>query len=301
MTPEEFWKHLPTALVHPAAQSVRLLFIGDVIGRPGRKLIKQELPKLRQTTAVDFVILNGENLAGGFGITEKTYTEMMDAGVNVMTMGNHWNDKPDVHKVKERDVRLVFPHNLPEVSDKSIPEFEIPGRNRSIMVFNLLGQFAMKPSYGNPFEFLQSKRAEIDSRIASGHYILVGDVHAEASSEKQAVMWYLNGVAAAIVGTHTHTPTSDERVTQKGTAFLSDIGMTGAYNSLIGMNTEKTLKRYFPPLKKGPHEVADDNPWFSAFLVEIDIATNLAVAAHRLQFREQCKRWSISSVTRDAL
>jgi calcineurin-like phosphoesterase len=114
-------------------------------------------------------------------------------------------------------------------------------------------------------------------------------------------MWYLNGIAAAIVGTHTHTPTSDERVTRKGTAFLSDLGMSGAYNSLIGMDIEKTLRRYYAPVKKGPHEVADDNPWLCAFLVEIDSSTNLAVAAHRLQYRERCGRWSISSVVRDAI
>jgi calcineurin-like phosphoesterase len=206
-----------------------------------------------------------------------------------------------VHKVRERDKRLVFPHNLPEAANTTIPEFDIPSTDRRILVFNLLGQFAMNPSYGNPFEFLQGKRAELESRFNSGQYIIVGDVHAEASSEKQAVMWYLNGKAAAIVGTHTHTPTSDERVTHKGTAFLSDIGMTGAYNSLIGMNTEKTLRRYYPPIKKGPHEVADDNPWLCAFLVEIDSTTNLTVAAHRLQYREQCNRWQISSATRDAL
>jgi metallophosphoesterase (TIGR00282 family) len=301
MTPEEFWKHLPAALVYPVEKSVRVLFVGDVIGRPGRKLIKQELPKLRAAAGVHFVVLNGENLAGGFGITEKTYTEMMDAGVNVMTMGNHWNDKPDVHKVRERDNRLVFPHNLPEFANSTIPEFDIPGVDRSILVFNLLGQFAMSPSYNNPFEFLQGKRADLEARFQSGRYIIVGDVHAEASSEKQAVMWYLNGKAAAVVGTHTHTPTSDERVTHKGTAFLSDVGMTGAYNSLIGMNIEKTLRRYYPPTKKGPHEVADDNPWLCAFLVEIDLTTNLAVAAHRLQYREQCNRWHMSSVQRDML
>jgi calcineurin-like phosphoesterase len=159
----------------------------------------------------------------------------------------------------------------------------------------------MKPGYGNPFEFLQSKRKEIEDKKACGHYIIVGDIHAEASSEKQAILWYLDGLAAAVVGTHTHTPTSDERVTSKGSAFLSDLGMTGAYNSVIGMNINKTLKRYFPPIEKGPHEVADANPWFSAFLVEINKGDNLASTAHRLQYREHDALWIISSVKRDGI
>jgi metallophosphoesterase (TIGR00282 family) len=302
MTSEEFWRQLSTAMLLPREQSVRILFVGDVIGRPGRKIVKQLLPELRRVAGIDFVLLNGENLAGGFGITEKTYVETMNAGVDAMTMGNHWNDKPDIHKLRTSDARIVFPHNLTELPQAAnIPEFDIPGCNRRLVVLNFLGQFAMKTSYGNPFEFLKSKRQELQEKMASGHYIIVGDVHAEASSEKQAILWYLNGLAAAIVGTHTHTPTSDERITASGSAFLSDIGMTGAYNSIIGMSIEKTLKRYFPPTQKGPHEVADHNPWFTGFLVEINKSDNLAVSAHRLQYRERDAHWVISSVNRDAI
>lgn len=302
MTSEEFWQRLSTAMVLPREQSIRILFIGDVIGRPGRKLVKHLVPELRRVAGIDFVLLNGENLAGGFGITEKTYAETINAGVDAMTMGNHWNDKPDIHKLRAANAQIVFPHNLADLPDAAnIPEFEIPGCNRRLVVLNLLGQFAMKTGCGNPFEFLKSKRQEIQEKKASGHYIIVGDIHAEASSEKQAILWFLNGIASAIVGTHTHTPTADERVTASGSAFLSDLGMTGAYNSIIGMSIEKTLKRYFPPIQKGPHEVADRNPWFNGFLVEIDKRENLAVSAHRLQYRECDEHWVISSVNRDAI
>lgn len=273
--------------------------IGDVIGAPGRKMVKQIVPALRAAARLDFVTANAENLAGGFGITEKTYGEIMLAGVDAATMGNHWKDKPDIHLVRKNSTALVLPQNLPDLVDvERIPEFELPERNKKVCVLNLMGLFAMKDNYNNPYEFLAKNRAQLSAKFSSGQYIVIADVHAEGSSEKQVMAWYLNGLASALIGTHTHTPTSDERVTQKGTAFLTDVGMTGPYESVIGMTIERTLPRYFPPVEKKPLEVAKDDLWFCGFLVEICPHSCLALRAHRLQYRASPQLWSLSSVSR---
>ena len=133
--------------------------------------------------------------------------------------------------------------------------------------------------------------------MKSGEYVVIADVHAEASSEKQAIAWYLDGVLAALVGTHTHTPTSDERVTARGTAFLTDVGMTGPYESVIGMDVERTLRRYFGPKEKRAFEVAEKDAWFCGFLVEVCARRGLAVAAHRLQWREAVDAWRVTTTT----
>lgn len=273
--------------------------IGDVVGAPGRKLVKQIVPALRKAAGLDFVTANVENLAGGFGVTEKTFQEMMNAGVDVATMGNHWSDKPDVHVLRKTQASLVLPQNLHDlIGVDSIPEFELEKRHKKIGVLNLMGQFAMKDSYKSPFEFLHRERASLQNKMSSGQYIFIVDVHAEASSEKQVMAWYLNGLAAALIGTHTHTPTSDERVTEKGTAFLTDVGMTGPYKSVIGMTIERSLPRYFPPIEKKAQEVASDDLWFCGFLVEVCPTTCLTLRAHRIQYRSENERWHISSVNK---
>lgn len=286
--------------LEPGKDLIRVLLIGDVLGRPGRRILRAVLPRLRELARVDFVVANGENAAGGFGITEKIYHELRDMGVDVITMGNHWADKADVHRLLETEARLIVPANLTQqVVTGPIPEFPIAGRPERVMVLNLLGNFAMKPDYGNPFEVLEPALPSLTSLCKSGSRFLLVDMHAEANSEKQAVAWYLDGVAAAVVGTHTHTPTSDERILPKGTAYLSDLGMVGPYESVIGMNVGKTVQRYLPSAKRsGAHEVATHDAWFTALLVEVDPGEGLARAAHRVQFREGDGSWSVSSVGR---
>jgi metallophosphoesterase (TIGR00282 family) len=294
-TSRQFYDALPSRLA-PREETIRILFIGDIIGRPGRKIVKQVLPAIRRAGGVDVTIANVENLAGGFGITEKTFAEMANAGVDVMTLGNHWNDKPDALRMRGNEPRLVFPFNLIDGQPVEFaPEFDIAGRDRTLVMLNYVGLFAMKPNYGNPFEDLERKKPHLDDKFKSGRYVIVADIHAEASSEKHAVAGFLDGTAAVVVGTHTHIPTSDERVSGRGTAFLTDLGMTGPYNSIIGMDTARTLRRYFRPIEKGPHEVAMGDSWFCALLVEVSPKTNLCVAAHRLQFREEIDVWSVTS------
>ena len=134
--------------------------------------------------------------------------------------------------------------------------------------------------------------------MAGGQSIVVVDVHAEASSEKQAIAWFMDGVAAGLIGTHTHTPTSDERITRKGTAFLTDVGMTGPYESVIGMSLAGSMPRYFTPKQKRPQEVSEKDVWLSGFLIEVSEATGLTLAAHRIQYREDAEEWTLRSVTK---
>lgn len=278
-------------------ETLPLLLVGDVVGRPGRKVLKKGIEALRRAIDIPFVSINGENLAGGFGITTKIFEEVTAPGLaDVVTMGNHWGDKADVHVVRANSRRLVLPQNLPDLEGVAeMPVFEIQGGRKKVVVLNLMGNFAMKDSYGDPFAYLEKRRARLEEMARSGEYVIVVDVHAEASSEKQAIAWYLDGVATALVGTHTHTPTSDERLTGAGTAFLTDVGMTGPYRSVIGMELQRSLRRYFGPRERRAQEVGDEDAWFCAFLVEASPSTGFAVAAHRLQYREEAGRWRVSS------
>ncbi len=271
------------------------------MGRPGRQVLKRILPSLKSSLGIDFVTLNGENLAGGFGITEKIYDELSDIGIDAFTMGNHWKDKQDIHLLRRKYKNIVLPHNLMGVSDvEKAASFYLEKHHTNIHVINLMGNFAMKDKYKNPFDFLLAEKNNFADKVLSGSHIVIADIHAEASSEKQAIAWFYDGILAALIGTHTHTPTSDERLTAKGTAFLSDVGMTGAYDSVIGMDKEAIIKRLSNPALKFPHEVASGDLWFCGFMVEIDPKTKLAQACSRLQCRtapDHKENWLISRIT----
>lgn len=298
---EAFFEALPQALL-PLSQDgiVRILMMGDVVGRPGRKVLKSVLPQLKHRAKINLATINGENLAGGFGITQKIFNELTTpaSAVDVITMGNHWCDKPEVHAIRKSSTRMVLPQNLKNLDGiTAIPEFEIPGSRRTLAVVNLMGQFAMKHDYNDPFEFLENVRPTLEAKVQGGQSIVVIDVHAEASSEKQAIAWFMDGVAAGLIGTHTHTPTSDERVTRKGTAFLTDVGMTGPYESVIGMSLAGSMCRYFSPKQKKPQEVSEQDLWLCGFLLEISEQTGLTLAAHRIQYREDTEEWTLRTVT----
>ena len=186
-----------------APDTLNILMVGDVVGKPGRKVFKAALAHLRAAVTLDFVTLNGENLAGGFGITTKIFDDLTGPGMaDAITMGNHWSDKADVHSIRRASPKLVLPQNLADLQGVDrIPIFEIPGRNKKIAILNLMGQFAMKDSYNDPFTFLEKRRDQLREWVRSGEYVLLADVHAEASSEKQAIAWYLDGILAALIGT----------------------------------------------------------------------------------------------------
>jgi metallophosphoesterase (TIGR00282 family) len=281
-------KHLPLkSTLLDDTQSIKILMIGDVIGRSGRRILKKCLNSLRQSMSFDFVTINGENLAGGFGITEKIYGEIMEMGVDAITMGNHWKDKTDIHNLRSKYKNIILPHNLIGVSGVGkAPLFFLPKRNKNVSVINLMGTFAMKEEYESPFVFLVREKENFIDKVQSENHIIIADIHAEASSEKQAIAYFYDGILAALIGTHTHTPTSDERMTAKGTAFLTDVGMTGAYDSIIGMNKERIIKKLISPQEKVAHEVAENHPWFCGFLVEVSVKNGLALSGTRIQCRE---------------
>ncbi len=274
--------------------------LGDVVGKPGRNLVKKYIPLFKQNGLANFVTINGENLAGGFGITSKIYDEMMSVGVDVITMGNHWKDKQDIHQLRRANTNIVLPQNLMGVSDvDKVPSFYISDSKIHINIINLMGVFAMKDSYYNPLQYLIREKENFIEKKNSGNHIIIADIHAESSGEKQAIAWLYDGLLSGLIGTHTHVPTSDERITANGTAFLTDVGMTGAYDSVIGMKKERVILKLSNTGNPGPHEVAEKDCWLCAFLIEINLKNCQTVSCHRIQCRSSdftSEQWLVSSV-----
>ena len=217
---------------------MRLLMLGDVVGEPGRKLVEAHLPGLRRELAVDFVVINGENAAHGHGITDRIARQWFeDLGVDVITTGNHAFDVKDIVPYFQAEPRLLRPANYPPgTPGQGYVKLHTPG-GQEVLVINLMGRVNM-PICDDPFRcadaILARERADI---------VLV-DMHAEATSEAQAMGWYLDGRVAAVVGTHTHVPTLDAKLLPGGTAYVTDIGMVGPYDGVIGMKKENSLTRF---------------------------------------------------------
>jgi 2',3'-cyclic-nucleotide 2'-phosphodiesterase len=218
---------------------VKILFIGDVVGRPGRHAVQTLLPKLRQQHALDFVIANGENSAGGSGITPKTAEELFSAGIDVITSGDHLWDQKEVNSLLEQETRFLRPLNYPPgTPGQGSVVIESQGKP-SVAVLNLQGRTFMPP-LENPF---QCGVAEVEQLRRHAHIILV-DFHAEATSEKIALARMLDGRVSAVVGTHTHVQTADEQIFPGGTAYLTDAGFTGPHESVLGREIEPIIRRF---------------------------------------------------------
>jgi metallophosphoesterase (TIGR00282 family) len=242
---------------------VRLLFVGDIVGSPGRHAIQALLPKLREQHAVDFAVVNGENSAGGLGITEKIARALFAAGADAITLGNHAYRHSDVYGYLDSEPRIVRPANYNRGN---------PGHGHTV-VSNGGMKLAVVNLSGTVFlDAARSPFAEIDAILAelrgSADHVLV-DFHAEATSEKVAMGWYLDGRVTACVGTHTHVPTADARVLPGGTAYITDVGMTGPRGGVIGVVKELAVRRFVTqmPVK---FETASDDPWLNAVLIEAD-------------------------------
>lgn len=245
--------------------TIRIFAIGDVMGRPGRRVLRETLPELKEQLAIDCVIANVENAAGGFGITHKVYSELLRYGVDLMSSGNHLFDKPETETWIDSTDRLVRPLNfLPEDPGPTSVTFEAKGK--TIRLLTLMGRVFMKP-YDCPFRAMNTW---LENR-PSNEIVLV-DMHAEATSEKQAMGWHLSQRVSAVWGTHTHVPTADARILDSHTGFLTDLGMTGPYNSVIGMRKESVLPGFLT-LKKNRFEVAKDDLKLSGCLFDIDADT----------------------------
>jgi metallophosphoesterase (TIGR00282 family) len=260
---------------------MRLLFLGDVVGRSGRTVVTEKLPRLLADWKTDFVVLNGENAAGGFGITETIYRELVDAGVDVITLGNHAWDQREALVFIERAPKLIRPLNYP-TGTPGRGSIVAPAKNGArVLVVNLMGRIFMDP-LDDPFAGIERELEACP--LGKGCEAIVVDMHAETTSEKQAMGHHLDGRVSLVVGTHTHVPTSDERVLAGGTAFMTDVGMCGDYDGVIGMDKEEPLRRFLTRLPSSRFEAATGPATLSGLAVEIDDASGLArrVAAVRL-------------------
>lgn len=258
---------------------MNLLFIGDVVGRPGRRAVAQWLPALRRELDADFVVANGENSAGGFGVTPQTFEELTAAGADVVTGGNHiWHTR-EAAALLDGEPRILRPANYPAGAPGRGAGVFPAGRAR-IGVLNLEGRVFMEP-LASPFE---CAREEVERLRAETRVILI-DMHAEATSEKAALAWHVDGRVSAVVGTHTHVQTADERVLPGGTAFITDAGMTGPRDSVIGMSREIVLQRFLTQLPMR-FEVAGGPAQLNGVLIEIDPESGRASAIRRVNREE---------------
>lgn len=259
-------------------QTVRILFIGDIFGQPGRRIVKETLPGLREEFAPDLVLANGENAAAGFGITPALVEELLDLGIAVLTSGNHVWDKKEIlpYLAEHADGRLLRPANYPRGAPGQGLYLGCTQGGLRYAVLNLQGRVFM-PAIDCPFRTADSLLEQIPEDVR----IRIVDVHAEATSEKQALGWYLDGRVTAALGTHTHVPTADEMVLPKGTAYITDLGMTGPYDSIIGIEKESIIKKFLDQIP-ARFEVAKGDVRFSAVLIEADPATGRALAIQRI-------------------
>lgn len=255
---------------------MRILFIGDIVGKPGRELVRRALGPLVKRLAIDLVVANVENIAGGSGITRDTADAMLKAGVHAMTSGNHTWDKKEVLEYIATEPRLVRPANFPAGTPGS-GHVVVTARNGvRVGVINVMGRVFMTP-LDNPFEVVLR---EIEAVQSEARVVLV-DIHAEASSEKQALGWHLDGKVSAVVGTHTHVQTADERVLPGGTAYITDLGMTGPHDSIIGVQVGPALARFLTGMPQR-FETATDNPRLQAVTITVDEASGRATGIERV-------------------
>jgi len=254
---------------------LRVLMIGDVVGRPGRRAVQHLLPGLRHDYELDLVIANGENTAGGIGITPDTAKELCNCGVNVITTGNHVWAKKEILPHMDGELPIIRPLNFPP---------GVPGRGfiemNGVLVVNIIGRVFIG-QYDCPFRAMDCLLSELKSKAK----VIIVDFHAEATSEKVALGHYLDGRVSAILGTHTHVPTADCYIMPKGTAYVSDVGMVGPVDSVIGVDTESAIRSFLTAM---PHRffVSEGNAVFDAIMVDADEATGKATNVKRIHLEE---------------
>jgi hypothetical protein len=255
---------------------VKILFVGDVIGKPGRKALARLLPRLVDERGADYVIVNIENLAGGFGVTPEVFAELADLPIHCYTSGNHVWDKKEAAELLAREPRLLRPANYPDGNPGSGVYVGETASGERVATLHLEGQVFLK-NVESPFRTADRLLAALPEDVKT----VFVDFHAEATSEKQALGLYLDGRASAVVGTHTHVPTADERILPGGTAFLTDAGMTGPYEGVIGFKAERVLQRFLLQTPVG-FEVAKRDVRLAGAVVDVDPATGRARAIERL-------------------
>jgi metallophosphoesterase (TIGR00282 family) len=252
---------------------LRVLFIGDVVGRSGRTVVYQRLPGLVRDWKLDLVVVNGENAAGGFGITETIYNELLEAGADAVTLGNHAWDQKEALVFIERAPKLIRPVNYPNGTPGRGAALIDTKNGARVLVLNVMGRVFMDP-LDDPFAAVDREISQCPLKQVSDAIIV--DMHAETTSEKQAMGHFCDGRASLVIGTHTHAPTADHRVLPSGTAFMSDVGMTGDYDSVIGMSKTEPLNRFTRRISSGRFETADGPGTLCGLAVETNDNTGLA-------------------------
>ena len=259
---------------------MNILIIADVVARPGRLAVLDKINSLRQEYKIDVALMNAENVAGGFSITPAIADELFSAGIDVMTSGNHIFDKQEIISYIQKNPRLIRPANYPpETPGSGLFVGEIGGYK--IAVMNLLGRVFMPP-VDDPFRVIDQTIKLIPDDVK----IRLVDMHAEATSEKYAMGWQLAGRVSAVYGSHTHVPTADERILEGSTAYITDVGMTGSYAGVIGMEKNQIIERFTKfPAKRAEHAKGD--VWICAIVVEVDEQTGAAKKITRLRLEQK--------------
>ncbi|MBI2871206.1 MAG: TIGR00282 family metallophosphoesterase [Candidatus Omnitrophica bacterium] len=257
---------------------MKILMLGDVVGKPGRDVIQKWVPRLREEEALDLVVANAENVAGGRGLTPETAHDLMKSGVDVLTNGDHAWDKEEILPVMRSNHRVLRPANYPDGCPGSGTAVIGTRGGGEAAVINLCGRVFMAPHFLCPFRTVDRELKALPSRIK----VIVVDIHAEATSEKIALGWYLDGRVSAIVGSHTHVQTADEKILPKGTAYLTDAGMTGPYHSVLGREIRPVLERFLTQMPRRLN-VAQEDARLMGALIEVDAQNGSAVSIRRVE------------------
>lgn len=263
---------------------IRFLSVGDIVGKPGRQALEMFLPKAREEFKPDVVLVNAENAAGGFGLTEKIYQQLTDKlSIDCLTMGNHWHDKREIYDFLPRATRMVIPANMNNVSDESHALKILETKSGvKFAVTNFIGQVFMNPDNRPLFESVD----RVFGRIPSNVKVRILDLHAEATSEKQGLAHYMTNRASLLYGTHSHVPTADERIFNGFTGYLTDLGMTGAYDSVIGMDKKAAIERLRDPNCRRRLEPAKNDLWMCFLVTEFDETTGACTKIMRRRWPE---------------
>ncbi|MEM7546833.1 MAG: TIGR00282 family metallophosphoesterase [Pseudomonadota bacterium] len=260
---------------------MKLLFLGDLVGRPGRTAVIEALPGLRERLKLDFIVVNAENSAAGYGCTAKIADEIFAAGADCITLGDHAFDQKDMLSHIDKDPRILRPLNFARVAPGiGARLFDAP-RGKRVLVAQALGRVFMSRPYDDPFSALETALRK--HPLGTGADAIIIDFHAEATSEKMAIGHYFDGKASLVVGTHTHVPTADTMILPRGTAYQSDAGMCGDYDSVIGMDKGEPLRRFVTGMSSGRFTPAEGGATISGVYVETDDRTGRAVATSPLR------------------
>lgn len=257
---------------------MKILFIGDIVGSPGRAAVKSILPKLKQREGIDVVIANAENSAGGSGITPRTARDLFQSGCHVLTSGDHIWKRPEVVELLQNDSNILRPANFPKMTPGHGSVVFKTEDGKKVGVICLLGRVFIDAMVESPFHVAQEEVKALKQETN----IIVLDMHAEATSEKVAMGWFLDGEVSAVLGTHTHIQTADERILPKGTAYLTDVGMTGPYDSVIGRKKDRIIERFMTGMPTR-FELGTEDVELHGALVEIDERTGKALKIARIR------------------